>query len=54
VVVVGVVVVGVVVVVTAVVCPMQLVEKPVGINADEVRDMIAACRANNVQLMDGG
>ncbi len=32
---------------------LQLIEKPVGRNAGEVRDMIEACRANNVQLMDG-
>lgn len=30
-----------------------LVEKPVGISASSVRDMIAACEANNVQFMDG-
>ena len=30
-----------------------LVEKPVGVNANEVSEMIAACRAANVAFMDG-
>jgi predicted dehydrogenase len=30
-----------------------LVEKPVGTNADDVREILAACRRANVQLMDG-
>ena len=30
-----------------------LVEKPVGCNAADVAEMIAACRRNNVQFMDG-
>ncbi len=30
-----------------------LVEKPVGCNADDVSEMIAACRKANVQFMDG-
>ena len=30
-----------------------LVEKPVGVNATEVQEMIAACRAANVAFMDG-
>jgi len=30
-----------------------VVEKPVGVNAADVSEMIAACRRNNVQLMDG-
>ena len=30
-----------------------LVEKPVGVTADDVVDMIEACEKNNVQLMDG-
>lgn len=30
-----------------------LVEKPVGTSAETVREMIAACAANNVQFMDG-
>jgi predicted dehydrogenase len=30
-----------------------LVEKPVGIGADDVREMIAACETNKVQFMDG-
>ncbi|MBI5761362.1 MAG: Gfo/Idh/MocA family oxidoreductase [Planctomycetales bacterium] len=30
-----------------------LVEKPVGCNSAEVAEMIAACRRNNVQFMDG-
>ena len=30
-----------------------LVEKPVGTNADDVREMIAACERNRVQFMDG-
>jgi predicted dehydrogenase len=30
-----------------------LVEKPVGVTAGDVRDMLAACERNNVQLMDG-
>lgn len=30
-----------------------LCEKPLALNADEAREMAAACRANNVQLMDG-
>ncbi len=30
-----------------------MVEKPVGVTADDVRDMIAACERNRVQLMDG-
>ena len=30
-----------------------LVEKPVGITAADVREMIAACEANNAQFMDG-
>ncbi|MCH7990360.1 MAG: Gfo/Idh/MocA family oxidoreductase [Planctomycetes bacterium] len=30
-----------------------LCEKPLAMNADEARDMAAACRENNVQLMDG-
>ena len=30
-----------------------LVEKPVGVTADDVRDMIAACDRHRVQLMDG-
>lgn len=29
-----------------------LCEKPLGMNADEAREMIEACRTNNVQLMD--
>jgi predicted dehydrogenase len=30
-----------------------LAEKPVGVSADDVRDMLAACNRNRVQLMDG-
>jgi predicted dehydrogenase len=30
-----------------------LVEKPVGVTADDVRDMLAACERHRVQLMDG-
>lgn len=30
-----------------------LAEKPVGTSADTVREMMAACKANDVQLMDG-
>ena len=30
-----------------------LVEKPVGVGASDVRDMLAACERNRVQLMDG-
>lgn len=30
-----------------------LVEKPVGVTAADVRDMLAACDRNNVQFMDG-
>jgi predicted dehydrogenase len=30
-----------------------LAEKPCGVTADEVEEMIAACEANNVQFMDG-
>jgi predicted dehydrogenase len=30
-----------------------VVEKPVGVTADDVRDMIAACERHRVQLMDG-
>jgi predicted dehydrogenase len=30
-----------------------LVEKPVGVTADDVRDMLAACDRHRVQLMDG-
>ncbi len=30
-----------------------LCEKPVGCNAQDVAEMVAACRANNVQFMDG-
>ena len=30
-----------------------LVEKPVGTNAEDVREMIAACEAHRVQFMDG-
>lgn len=30
-----------------------MVEKPCGVSADEVRSMIDACSANNVQFMDG-
>lgn len=30
-----------------------LVEKPVGVNADEVRGILAACERNHVQFMDG-
>jgi predicted dehydrogenase len=30
-----------------------LVEKPVGVTAADVRDMLAACERNHVQLMDG-
>jgi predicted dehydrogenase len=30
-----------------------LVEKPVGVTVDDVRDMIAACERHRVQLMDG-
>ena len=30
-----------------------LVEKPVGVTADDVRDMLAACEHHRVQLMDG-
>lgn len=30
-----------------------MVEKPCGVSADDVRRMIAACDANNVQFMDG-
>jgi predicted dehydrogenase len=30
-----------------------LVEKPVGTNADDVREMIAACESHKVQFMDG-
>jgi predicted dehydrogenase len=30
-----------------------LIEKPAGVNADEVREILDACRANRVQFMDG-
>lgn len=30
-----------------------LVEKPVGVNADDVAEMVSMCRRNNVQFMDG-
>lgn len=30
-----------------------LVEKPVGVTAEDVKDILAACKQNNVQFMDG-